>query len=361
MRSIGERKNSIYRINQIRNRLHDDISRYIFDARIKYMIYKNDEDFCETINSRYEYNVNEVPVIASLLNQFQNFENIVIYGAGHNGIATMSMLNRSNFTRKRYFCDIDKRKIGHIICGAEVLSIDELIEKKNESIVVITVENVCKDIYNYLIAKGFSDRQIVIPDGNQFIVYFDNQYFDFFDADSHEVFVDGGAYDGASSVDFVKWTKGNFDGIYIYEANPKNESMIRAKLADNGVDKYTLLGCGLWSKKDMFYFCDENGRGAAISDGGNKKILVDSIDNTVKGPVSLIKLDIEGSEYEAIIGAKNTVRKYKPRMAISIYHKLEDVVEIPSLILSLNPNYRFAMRHYSSGFFETVLYAWIER
>ena len=99
-----ERKNSIYKINLIRDRLHDDISRDIFDARINYLVYRNDEEFCETINSIHEYDVNKIPMLGALLKQFPNFENIVIWGAGHNGIATMSMLNKSNLSRNLYFC-----------------------------------------------------------------------------------------------------------------------------------------------------------------------------------------------------------------------------------------------------------------
>ena len=68
-------------------------------------------------------------------------------------------------------------------------------------------------------------------------------------------------------------------------------------------------------------------------------------------------MDIEGAEYKALLGAEKTIKKYKPKLAICIYHKPEDVWEIPWLIHQFNPNYKFYLRHYSLTSPETVLYA----
>jgi len=67
-------------------------------------------------------------------------------------------------------------------------------------------------------------------------------------------------------------------------------------------------------------------------------------------------MDIEGSELAAINGAEQLIRTWKPRLAISLYHKAEDVFEIPERILQIVPEYRFRIRHYGAGLFETVLY-----
>lgn len=360
MKNNMERKHSVYMINEIRDRMSDDKSKKIFDARIRYLIYRDEMDFLETINNMCEYDIDRIPQIGTSVKSFPNAKNLVIYGAGHNGIITMNMLRKSNVSLNLYFCDSDRRKAGSIICGTKVLSFAELIEKKNESVVVISAKNACMDIYNWLIFNGFPYQQIVIPMDNLPIVYFGGQYFDFFEPNTQEVFVDGGAYDGISSCEFVKWTNGDYLKTYIYEANDKNEQMIEKNLVDNDVKRYTIFGCGLWSDEAELNFYDENGRGASVNDAGNVKIKVNSIDNTINDRVTFIKMDIEGSEYEAILGAKNTIKKYRPRMAISIYHKPEDVLEIPTLILSIDKEYKFAIRHYSSGFFETVLYAWVE-
>ena len=72
---------------------------------------------------------------------------------------------------------------------------------------------------------------------------------------------------------------------------------------------------------------------------------------------TFIKMDIEGAEKEAILGAENIIRIQKPKMAVSIYHKREDIWELPKLLLEMNPEYRFYLRHYSFRDAETVLYA----
>ena len=68
-------------------------------------------------------------------------------------------------------------------------------------------------------------------------------------------------------------------------------------------------------------------------------------------------MDIEGAELEAIMGAKKIIQKYKPVLAISIYHKVEDIWSIPKMILEINPSYKFYLGHYSVTAAETVLYA----
>ena len=68
-------------------------------------------------------------------------------------------------------------------------------------------------------------------------------------------------------------------------------------------------------------------------------------------------MDVEGSEYNALLGAEKTIAAHKPTLAISVYHKPQDIWEIPALILKLNPDYRFYLGHYSIARGETVLYA----
>ncbi len=60
----------------------------------------------------------------------------------------------------------------------------------------------------------------------------------------------------------------------------------------------------------------------------------------------------------ALVGARKTIQKYKPKLAISVYHKPEDILELPQYILDLVPDYKIALRHYSSIQEETILYAY---
>lgn len=73
-------------------------------------------------------------------------------------------------------------------------------------------------------------------------------------------------------------------------------------------------------------------------------------------PVTFIKLDIEGAEMDALIGARMSIKKWKPRLAVCVYHRREDLVEIPLYIHGLVPEYKMYLRHYSTCRAETVLY-----
>jgi hypothetical protein len=68
-------------------------------------------------------------------------------------------------------------------------------------------------------------------------------------------------------------------------------------------------------------------------------------------------MDIEGAELNALKGAEQIIKRYKPKLAICIYHKPEDIWTIPNLLLEFVPDYQFYIRHYSLTCFETVLYA----
>lgn len=98
--------------------------------------------------------------------------------------------------------------------------------------------------------------------------------------------------------------------------------------------------------------------GSVISTDGDVKITCDAIDDLcARDKVTFIKMDIEGSEQEALNGAEKVIQRDKPKLAICIYHSWEDLYEIPFLIKKMVPEYRLYIRHHSDTIFETVLYA----
>lgn len=90
-----------------------------------------------------------------------------------------------------------------------------------------------------------------------------------------------------------------------------------------------------------------------------KEVDCDSLDNLLKGEtVDFIKMDIEGAERMALLGASNTIGNHKPILAVCIYHKPEDFFDIPLLIEEMVPDeYCYYVRQYRYGQSETVLYA----
>lgn len=114
---------------------------------------------------------------------------------------------------------------------------------------------------------------------------------------------------------------------------------------------------------------DQNGELGIVANGddttylcenGTDAISIVGIDDFLKGreeKISFIKLDVEGFELKTLQGAEHTIKKYHPRMAISLYHKDEDLYEIPSYIKSIADDYKFYLRIYSNAYLEIVLYA----
>ena len=88
---------------------------------------------------------------------------------------------------------------------------------------------------------------------------------------------------------------------------------------------------------------------------------VTSIDEELSGEdVTLIKMDIEGSELSALMGAEKIIKRCFPKLAICVYHRVDDFITIPQYIRSLSSDkirYKFYMRHHAAWMAETVLYA----
>ena len=188
-----------------------------------------------------------------------------------------------------------------------------------------------------------------------------NEYFieDFFAKDNEEVFIDAGAYDGDSIDDFVVWSKGEYKKIYAFEPDSKIVGKLRNNLYKYG-DKVEFYQAGVWDKDSFVYLCETDGKySGKIVEEKNSTVRIEtkSLDSTVKDRVTFIKMDIEGSEMKALEGAKSMILKDRPKLAICIYHKLNDLWEIPFWIHELVPEYKMYIRHHGIRCYSTILYA----
>lgn len=135
------------------------------------------------------------------------------------------------------------------------------------------------------------------------------------------------------------------------------ESMIRK----NKISHITIKPYALWNKNDVLHVSGDGGmvvlveeqKGCACS--GIKAAAMDEVLRGVK--VSFIKMDIEGAEQKALEGSENIIRTYRPKLAVSIYHRTDDFYKIPLYIHGLVPEYQFYVRYYTCFYADTVLYA----
>ena len=165
-------------------------------------------------------------------------------------------------------------------------------------------------------------------------------------------FVDGGGYVGDTATEVIK-NYPDFKKIYLIEPIPENIRIAKRELAH--YENIEFLTCGISNKKETLSFNEEKSF-STIYGSGTQSVELDTIDNIVKERVDYIKLDIEGAEQNAIDGAKETIKKYKPILAICIYHKAEDWYTIPKKVLAIESEYKIYLRHYMEGIFESVIY-----
>jgi len=171
----------------------------------------------------------------------------------------------------------------------------------------------------------------------------------------HEILVDGGAYDGDTVRSFSARTGGRYDHIHAFEIDPANADAFTFKTQDT--PNITLHRVGLWNEKTQMGIEHRPDDGSRISKTSATMVPLDAMDNLDLGTVSLIKLDVEGAEVQALQGARKLIANYKPKLAISAYHRADDFRTLLDTLSDLRDDYRLTLRHYSPIIYDTVIYA----
>lgn len=191
-----------------------------------------------------------------------------------------------------------------------------------------------------------------------------NQYFphDIIHLNTGEVFLDCGACKGDTFRRLQRESKNTFNKAVLFEVDNENIHFIRKSIND---PRLLLVPKGVWSANTKVFFedmgTDGSGRCVQNIDEINGKTMnvevctIDSLDCCKDA--TYIKMDIEGSEWEALHGAQETIKRNYPKLAICLYHNDEDYIRIISFVHELNPNYNLYVRHHSTNTSETVLYA----
>lgn len=350
----------------IRERMNDELSKKLYNMRLKYALYRNENAFLHELSTidDLEWRFYELDYFSELNKDIQY---LVIFGGGEYGKHTFHFLKRSKYRDYDIiFCDnseeVRERLKGE---GYNVISPQELLVEYRKGIVIIANKNNKIDIYNQLkfyVSKrqNYPIDRIVLPALGLMIGFNGKQYFDFFKPGDNEIFIDAGSQDGDTSASFIEWADGKYKKIYVFEPNPYCKERCENTFKIINMKNVKFIEKAVWNKAETLSFHTEfYSGGARVDQKGDYMIQADTIDNCIAGDkATFIKMDVEGAEYEALVGAQETIRKYKPKLAISLYHKPLDVLEIPELLLSLRSDYKFGLRHYSSTMLETVLYAY---
>jgi FkbM family methyltransferase len=188
-----------------------------------------------------------------------------------------------------------------------------------------------------------------------------------------ETFVDAGAFVGDTVERFIWENLGTFRHIYAFEPGYKQFVAMQKRLNRLvqewafSPDNVTLVKAGLSSSSGRMNctFVDDAPLRHGL-DGFNNQInsaderyssTVCALDNYLDGkPVSFIKADVEGMEMALLKGSQKTIRRYKPKMALCVYHYPSDLYEIAEYVRNLVPEYQFRLRQHAPIFGDFVLY-----
>ncbi|QDR81952.1 FkbM family methyltransferase [Sporomusa termitida] len=322
---------------------------------------------------------------------------IILYGAGNFGEAAAIFLFSIGVKVSAF---VDNKKAGKVFnkcpdISIPIISFNQLKEDYKNAYVAITVseakfyheiklsldESKIKyyDIIGYYLVNGlkksytlFDDdlSKVQILDSLKYLTSYSRYYEHYFDErlvsllTDHEVFVDAGVFDGETTFDFVRHVGGQYKHIYGFEANKRIFEKYRDSLLK--IHDITLENLGLWCCDSELPFGEgADSASSFVTEYYEKSGLqpVTSLDKYFEGKPNdelptFIKMDIEGAEYEALLGAKGTIQKVHPKLAICVYHKTEHFWMIPELIKEFDSSYTFFLRHYSpDDVREYVLYA----
>lgn len=359
--------------------LQDDISRKIFEKRICFS-YTNDYRYIEELSALVSQNsarseVGKIVRSDLLKVYFDILEQIKEkLKAGNKKIVVCGALNGYGRTMASILAEYNP-----ILCDKKsvegIIPTKQACEEYTDAVYVISSKKYYSEIEEELLNNGIKKKNIIFIHAS-FYDFFssleclysvyskyddsektESQYFeeDFLEFSDNEVFVDCGFYDGATTRGFIEKVQGKYDDIIAFEPDIDLYTVAKNNTLFSKVDLYN-KGC--WSSTCNLNFKKRPGGASLCVDDGDETICVAAIDDIMKNrKTTYIKMDIEGSELEALKGAVQTIKKFKPKLAISIYHKPMDIIEIPLFILSLRSDYKFYLRHYCANQCDTVLYA----
>lgn len=185
-----------------------------------------------------------------------------------------------------------------------------------------------------------------------------------------DIVIDAGSCYGETLLNFA-YQVGNDGHVYGVEFIPENLLIMEKNISMNSFfsGQLTVVDKAVWSKSDLKVNYLNNGPGSKVCisndfKGFQNKTSTITIDDLVLRydipKIDFIKMDIEGAEMEALHGARETLRRFTPKLAICVYHNLSDFVDIPEFITSLELGYKLYLRHATIHKEETVLFAKVQ-
>jgi len=167
--------------------------------------------------------------------------------------------------------------------------------------------------------------------------------------DGIRVAVDAGAYNGDTAREML----GNFDGIeriYAFEPDKRTYKRLEKFIESNNLESVVIpTRAALWSADSNGAFIGSGNRNSSVSSTASYKsreeeVTLIALDSVISERVDYIKYDVEGAEYEALLGSERIINEYHPRLLVSLYHRSEDIFSLINHIHEKHPEYKLYIR-----------------
>lgn len=166
---------------------------------------------------------------------------------------------------------------------------------------------------------------------------------------TEESYVDLGAYRGDTLEEFLQLTQGLFSKAYALEPDEKNYKKLleyAETLPPDVRSKLEFYNLASWSHQTELAFDGGGGRNSSLNTG-TRTVRTTDVDSILNGrPATYLKMDVEGAEAETLDGLAYTLKNYRPKLAVSAYHRTRDLLTLPQKICASNPDYEIYLRHH---------------
>ena len=349
-------------LNDVCNDNIDEIVNKFINAKIKFIFGRN--IYTEEL-------INKVDGISGIIDDFYDKkeylglpiikledlpqDSYICVVSGGNILTSLHRVKSLGFNNVIHYVDLLKySKINfiHLVFNENFKEVFDNCKKQFINIYNLLNDSISQEIYRKIISfryyyninflQGFKNRE-------------KEQYFEeFLELKNNEIFLDIGGYDGFTSLEFIKRV-GDYKKIYFFEPDIQNLNKAEQLLKKH--EDIEFLNLGAYDKNDTLKFSSKHSA-SSIDENGDSEIKVCKVDDYIDEKITFIKMDIEGAEQKALIGAKNIIKKYKPKMAISIYHSPYDFFRIPEKIFEIVGEgvYDIYVRHYTESIYETIMF-----
>ena len=235
------------------------------------------------------------------------------------------------------------------VCGENVFTLDFF--KKNQDKILEA-----RSLLSDELSKKIFDNVILYKLTGKIDYLFDAECdradsFALINASEIRSFADLGAYRGDTLAEMLEYAK-DLEYAYALEPDSKTFKKLCAFCESySGGAKLYPKNIAAWSEKTTLIFnASSNRNSGAFAPTTNAKtveIQADSLDNVLgKKGVDHIKYDVEGAERQAIEGSVSTIKNHRPSLTVSVYHRSEDIFELPLQIKKIEPEYKLYLRRY---------------